>query len=177
MIALTRMGRIFAICGIGFIVIGMVCFAAGGRINSTRSIPLGLYWLTDAPVKKEDYVIFCPPETAIFAEARHRGYIGAGFCPGGYGYMMKRVVADFNDRVEVTPLGIRINGVPMPASGARKADKAGRTMPRYPLGSYTLGKSELLVMSDVSGTSFDSRYFGPVDASHVKGVIRPVITW
>ena len=45
-----RIGRIFAVGGAVFVVLGLVCFAAGGRFNSTRSIPLGLYWVTDAPV-------------------------------------------------------------------------------------------------------------------------------
>ncbi len=155
----------------------MACYAAGGRINSTRSIPLGLYWLTDAAVTKNAYVIFCPPISSTFDEAKDRGYISAGFCPGDYGYMMKRVVASANDRIEIAGEGVRVNGVPIPSSRAMKVDKAGRTMPRYLLGSYVLGKSDLLLMSDVSDTSFDSRYFGPIDASHVKNVIRPVITW
>ncbi|WP_302847668.1 S26 family signal peptidase [Nitrosospira sp. Nsp13] len=49
-------------------------------------------------------------------------------------------------------------------------------MPRYPLGT-SLSKTELLLMSDRGATSFDSRYFGPVALSHIKGVIRPVITF
>lgn len=172
-----RIGRIIAIGGVGFLALGMVCFAAGGRFNSTRSIPLGLYWLTDTPVAKDAYVIFCPPVSPLFDEARARGYISAGFCPGNYGFMMKRVLATGSDRVEMTGEGVRINGKHLPASAPLNADKAGRVMPRYPSGAYTLGKSELLLMSDVSGTSFDSRYFGPVDSSHVKGVIRPILTW
>ena len=32
-------------------------------------------------------------------------------------------------------------------------------MARYPLSDYTQGKSELLLMPDVSGTSFDGRNF------------------
>ena len=174
---LTRMARFFAIGGVGFIMLGMICFAAGGRINSTRSIPLGLYWLTDSPVKKGEYVIFCPPESSLFDEARERGYISAGFCPGDYGFMMKRVLATGNDRVDVTGEGVRINGKPVPVSRSVKADKAGRAMPRYPSGTYTLRESELLLMSDVSSTSFDGRYFGPVKFSQIKGVIRPVLTW
>jgi type IV secretory pathway protease TraF len=40
-----------------------------------------------------------------------------------------------------------------------------------------LKDSELLLMSDVSGTSFDGRYFGPVNLSQAKGVITPIITF
>lgn len=174
---LARIGRIIAIGGVSFLALGIVCFGAGGRINSTRSIPLGLYWLTDVPVAKNAYVIFCPPISPLFDEARARGYISAGFCPGDYGFMMKRVLATGSDRVDLTGEGIRINGKPLSASAPLKADKAGRAMPRYPLGTYTLRNSELLLMSDGSETSFDGRYFGPVDASHVQGVIRPILTW
>ncbi|HZZ03535.1 S26 family signal peptidase [Paraburkholderia sp.] len=42
---------------------------------------------------------------------------------------------------------------------------------------YTLGESELLLMTDRSATSFDARYFGPVTSAQVKAVIRPVWTW
>ncbi|MEO6823863.1 MAG: conjugative transfer signal peptidase TraF [Nitrosospira sp.] len=171
------MARFIATGGMSFIVFGMICFAAGGRINITRSIPLGLYWLTDTPVAKGKYVIFCPPVSPLFDEAKERRYISAGFCPGDHGFMMKRILATAGDRVEMTREGMHINGKLLPASMPLEADKAGRTMPRYPLDTYTLGKSELLLMSNVSGKSFDSRYFGPVDASHVKGVIKPVITW
>lgn len=32
-------------------------------------------------------------------------------------------------------------------------------------------------MSDVSEASFDSRYFDPVHASQIEGVISPILTW
>jgi conjugative transfer signal peptidase TraF len=163
--------------GTGIIFLGMICFAAGGRFNSTRSIPLGLYWLTDVPVTKEAYVVFCPPVSPLFDEAKVRGYISAWFCPGDYGFMMKRVLAIADDRVEMTGEGMRINGKPVRSSKPLETDKAGRLMPRYPLGTYVLGKSELLLMSDRSDTSFDGRYFGPIKFSLIKGVIRPVLTW
>lgn len=177
MVLLTRVGRALVIGGVGFVVLGLLCFAVGFRVNTTRSIPVGLYWLTAAPVTKGQYVIFCPPEASLFYKAKQRGYIGAGFCPGGYGFMMKRVLAAADDRVEMTGEGVSINGKPVPASLPLEVDKAGRAMPHYPLGTYILGKSELLLMSDVSGTSFDGRYFGPVDLLQVRGVIRPVLTW
>ena len=42
-------------------------------------------------------------------------------------------------------------------------------MPRYWFNHYKLDKSELLLMSDVSATSFDARYFGPMEMEQVRG--------
>lgn len=98
-------------------------------------------------------------------------------CPGGYGYMMKRVLAAKNDSVSVTVEGVLVNGELLPLSEPRLVDGAGREMPRYQASDYTLGASELLLMSDVSGTSFDGRYYGPIDRAQVQTVIRPVVTW
>ena len=50
-------------------------------------------------------------------------------------------------------------------------------MPLYPFDDYTLGESELLLMSDMSDTSFDGRYFGPVEVGQVRGVIRRAFTF
>jgi conjugative transfer signal peptidase TraF len=162
---------------LSLLIVSVVCFAADLRINTTKSIPVGIYRLTDAPVRKGEYVIFCPPQTAVFDEARRRGYIDAGFCPGNYGYMMKRVLATGNDRVVSTEEGLRVNGSLLPLSKPLETDKAGRRMPRYSFIHYKLGKSELLLMSDVSETSYDGRYFGPVDAGQVRGVIKPLVTF
>jgi conjugative transfer signal peptidase TraF len=147
------------------------------RINTTKSIPVGFYWMTSDSVRKGSYVIFCPPETELFDTAKERGYIGAGICLGGYGYMMKRVVAAKDDTVVIAADGVRVNGELLPLSVPRAADKAGRPIPRSETNRYMLGASELLLMSDVSGTSFDGRYFGPIDRKQVQGVIRPILTW
>ena len=135
-----------AIAGVSVLALSALACASGARINSTRSIPVGLYWLSSEPVEKGAYVMFCPPPIGVFEDARARGHLGAGFCPGGYGYLMKRVLAAKDDAVTITDGGVRVNG-------------------------------ELLLMSDVSGTSFDGRYFGPIHRSQIKGVIRGVFTW
>jgi conjugative transfer signal peptidase TraF len=152
-------------------------YAMGARINTTRSIPLGLYRTSSAPIAKGAYVLFCPPPAAVFDEAKQRGYIGAGVCPGGYGYLMKRVLAAKDDAVTVTDEGVRVNDDLLPLSAPRKADAAGRPMPRFQADRYLLGPAELLLMSDVSGTSFDGRYFGLIDEVQIRAVIRPVIIW
>jgi conjugative transfer signal peptidase TraF len=166
-----------AIAGVAVLVLGAASYAAGARINTTKSIPVGLYLTTSEPVEKGDYVLWCPPKAGVFDDAKERGYIGAGFCAGGYGYMMKRVLAAKDDTVTVTDDGVQVNGELLPLSKPIKADSAGRPLPRFQADQYTLGNSEVLLMSDVSGTSFDARYFGPVNLSQIKTVIRPVITW
>lgn len=166
-----------AVAGAGLILFGGIAYLCGARINSTRSIPLGLYWLTDAPATKGTYVVFCPPTTQPFALAKARGYISAGFCPGDYGYMMKRLLAAKGDLVAFAPEGVRVNGTLLPLSRPYLADAAGRPLPQYEPGTYRLGEAEVLLIGDVSAKSFDARYFGPVFRSQIVGVIRPVFTW
>ncbi len=166
-----------AIVGAAVLLLGLGCYSVGARINTTKSIPVGLYWLTEEAVEKGAYVIFCPPQVGVFDEAKERGFIGAGFCPGGYGLMMKRVLAAKDDQVAVTSEGVTVNGQLLPLSAPLATDKSGRALPRYQADHYTIGNTELLLMSDVSGTSFDGRYFGPISRSQIQGVIRPVITW
>ncbi|CAE6823220.1 hypothetical protein R69658_05945 [Paraburkholderia aspalathi] len=165
------------VAGVGMAAVGGALYAAGARINTSKSIPLGLYWTTSVPVAKGEYVIFCPPQRAVFTDARDRGYIGSGFCPGDYGYMMKKVLAAKGDTVAVTPAGVTVNGDLLPHTKPLPADSAGRPLPHMSDERYTLGDSELLLMTDRSATSFDARYFGPVTRAQVKAVIRPVVTW
>lgn len=174
---LKRIAAGTAIGGAGILLLGLACYAAGARVNTTRSIPLGLYWASSKPVQKGDYVMFCPPPLGVFDTAKERGYLRAGFCPGDYGYMMKRVLAAKDDAVTIADDGVRVNGDLLPYSALHKADKGGRPLPRYQANSYTLNEYQVLLMSDVNHLSFDSRYFGPINRSQIKTVIFPVITW
>ncbi|MFS2024877.1 conjugative transfer signal peptidase TraF [Massilia sp. CT11-137] len=150
---------------------------AGARVNTSRSIALGLYWTSERPARKGEYVLLCPPQVGAIEEARRRGYLAAGFCPGGYGYMMKRILATGGDAVTVDAVGVRVNDVMLPFSVPLVTDRAGRPMPRLRTSRYVLSASEVLLMSDVSTTSFDGRYFGPVSRAQIRTVIVPVLTW
>lgn len=179
-----RMNRLFqkiaagvALAGVAGMTGAVLAYVSGARINTTKSIPVGLYWTSSAAVEKGAYVLFCPPQVQVFNEARERGYIGAGFCPGGYGYMMKRVLAAKGDDVAVSADGVRVNGELLPLSVPKEVDVGGRPLPRFQADRYTLGAAEVLLMSDVSGTSFDGRYFGPINRSQIQTVVSPVITW
>ncbi len=164
---------------VGFcLALGLVlAHQAGLRLNTMGSIPLGLYRMSNDPIVNGAYVLWCPPERSEFDLAKERGYIGAGFCPGGYGNMMKKVVASDHDVVSVTDDGVRINGILMPASQPVEADSLGRPLPRFRVTDHVLASTELLLMSDTNSRSFDARYFGPVHRAHIQSVIYPVLTW
>lgn len=172
-----RLANSVAVAGVSILVFGAVCYAIGARINTTRSIPVGLYWTSKAPIKKGEYVMFCPPPLRVFAVAKERDYIAGGFCPGDYGYMMKQVLAAKGDNVAVTSAGVLVDGHLLPHSKPLAVDPAGRPLPRYQVDRYTLKGDELLLMSNVSDLSFDGRYFGPIARTQVQSVIRPIITW
>ncbi len=105
---LKRIAAGVAIAGVAALLLAAGGYAAGARVNATKSIPVGLYWTSSAPVEKGAYVLFCPPQLGVFDDAKERGYIGAGFCEGGYGYMMKRVLAAKDDAVAVADDGVRV---------------------------------------------------------------------
>jgi conjugative transfer signal peptidase TraF len=160
------------------LAVGLVlAHQSGLRLNTTRSIPLGFYLMSNDSIVKGAYVLWCPPERSEFDLAKERGYIGAGFCPGGYGNMMKKVLATHNDVVSVTDDGVTINGTLIPASRPVESDSVGRPLPRFRMTDHVLASSELLLMSDMNSRSFDARYFGPVHRDHIQSLMYPVLTW
>lgn len=166
-----------SIGGVALLLLGAACQVAGARVNTSKSIPLGLYWTTNAPMDKGAYVLVCPPDAAVFRQAKERGYISAGFCPGAFGYLMKQVAATARDTVTVTTAGVYVNGEHLPRSTPRQTDMAGRPLPRYHANGYVLGDADVLLMSDRSPTSFDARYFGLVSRSQLVSAIKPIVTW
>ena len=173
---MKRLSMMTLCVGISILLLGYWAYASGARVNTTHSIPRGLYWLTDRPIEKGAYVIFCPPQNDVFDEAKRRGYFKAGFCPGEYQYLMKKVLAVKYDKVSVTELGVHVNGELLPFSAPLNADSTGRPLPIL-RAEYKLRDTDLLLMTDVSQKSFDSRYFGLIPQSQILGVIRPIFTW
>lgn len=166
------------VCAVGgsAMVIGASLYFSGIRVNTTKSIPIGIYRTTDEQIKKGSYVIFCPTENKIFHDAKERGYVGAGFCPGNYGYLVKRILAAKGDDVVISEKGVNVNGVLLSFSKPLTKDDVGRAMPHYRI-HRVLKDSEVLPMSEVSSTSFDGRYYGPINVSQVQAVILPIVTW
>lgn len=152
-----------------------LAFVAGVRVNLSRSLPLGLYQRvsTESEVRRGSIVIVClPEEWGRFAS--QRGILGTGSCPGGSYGLGKIVVAAGGDLVTISAGGIYVHERLLPDGAPLALDELGRKLPTYPPGSYTLGSGELWLYSPHQ-TSFDSRYFGPVERSSVQAVIKPIL--
>lgn len=165
-----------AITSLIFICLTGLLTICGARFNTSRSIPIGLYWITKNPIQKGEYVLFCPPQKTIFQKALKRGYIHSGFCPGGFGYMMKRVLASHNDVVSINSRGVWVNNSFVEHSIPHRTDEKARSLPELTLRQVLLKNSELLLMTDQSDLSFDARYFGLIKRSQIKAVILPILT-
>ena len=156
-----------------------VLFAAGWsgglRINTTPSEPLGLWRIVplNRSVRSGETVFVCPPDNVTMREARQRGYLRPGLCPGGFGPLIKTVIAVAGQRVDVTDR-VAIDGVPIPRSRIIERDAQGRSL-RHDL-SGMVRAGEVYLHSDFIG-SWDSRYFGPVPVSGVLGLAQEVLTY
>ena len=150
---------------------------AGFRVNTSPSIPLGIYRTTTTPLAVGSYVLLCPENKEPFITAQKRDYIGAGYCPGGLGYMFKRVAALPNDIITTTANGMYINGKLYPDSKPFHHDALNRMLPIWHANQTRLKAGEVVLMTQGDKNSFDARYFGPLPQQQIVSVVRPVLTW
>ena len=157
-----------AVLGIGVL--------AGYRVNVSHSLPLGLYRAQGeaTPIIPGSIVVVCLPE-AWSKFALQRRILGRGDCAGGSYGLGKFVVAIEGDVVTLSRDGLSINGEASDNFRILDRDRAGRAIPHYPWGTYTLGPGEIWLYSS-HPSAFDSRYFGPVEAARIKSVVLPVLT-
>ena len=159
------------------LVTGIVAagWLSGLRINMTPSYPRGLWRIEvlDRPATVGDLIFICAPDTATFERAFERGYIRRGLCAGGLSPLIKTVAALGGQQVDVAD-HVSIDGHTLPRSIVHHTDAAGR--PLSPFAGGVIPAGELFLHSEFAG-SYDSRYFGPIPASGVLGLARPILTF
>jgi conjugative transfer signal peptidase TraF len=174
-------GRAIALAATAALVltgIGAECaYRAGWRLNLTGSEPRGFYRLEPIRVTmlaRGALVTLCPP--AWVTPAAFPFYM-TGDCPGGGRILLKTVAGIPGDRVEAAAGGVRINRVLLLDSAAK------RQSDQYPeirlpdwCCSIVLGPGQYWVYGSgarpsLAARSFDSRYFGPISASQLRGLV------
>jgi conjugative transfer signal peptidase TraF len=170
---MARSGLRRSVVLIGFVTAtSFTAGLAGVRVNTSLSLPLGLYVRTTDEFAQ--LVEFCPAEP--FASlSRDRGYRVRGFaCPDHAVPLLKPVIARAGDIVNVSPAGIAVNGRLLPKTLPLKADAAHRPLIAWPTGTYAVRPGTIWVASTYSRASYDSRYIGPVEEKLIRGRLKPL---
>ncbi|SMF81657.1 conjugative transfer signal peptidase TraF [Tistlia consotensis] len=131
--------------------------------NASASAPIGLYRVVSGAPERGDFVLVRLPK-AIEKLAAIRGYLPAGVP------LIKRIAAVAGDDVCAVNRAIIVNGEIV--ARQRKADRAGRSLPRWNE-CRALVQGEFFLLGDAPD-SFDSRYFGPMTGARVIGRLAPL---
>jgi conjugative transfer signal peptidase TraF len=169
-----RRAALFVSAGMlgALMLIAVSVYAFGLRVNRTPSLPFGLYaasTATDAPM-----VSFCAPPLTNGESLHARGYTSAGVCDDGGAPLLKPIVARPGDTVNVSGVGLTVNGTLVLNTAALLLDGQGRALHPYPAGTYTVEPGTVWVASSYNAGSFDSRYFGPVADALIREKVAPV---
>jgi len=142
------------------------------RWNASPSMPRGLFLLVPRPPTHGDMVLACPPpQAACLAVERH--YTSRdGPCACRSAAVLKYVAGAPGDRITLERTGTRINGIPLPNSAQRHHDSSGRLV-LCTTGNFVLAPHHFW-LTGLDARSWDSRYFGPVPAHSIRGVVRPL---
>lgn len=133
-------------------------------VNTTPSLPRGVYVRTDAPPAVGRVIEFRVPEAV-----REN-------LTGSVDYIIKPIVAGPGDDVDTMDGQVRVNGVAVASSTMQPVDSAGRALPQW-RDHRRLAAGEFFVLSTRIPTSLDSRYYGPVSEADVVAVRRCLWAW
>ena len=152
--------------------LSVAAMALGIRINTSYSLPLGLYATTSD--SEAELIEFCPAEP-FASESASRSYRTRGFaCPDGAVPLLKPVVARPGDLVIVSEEGIVVNGHLLPKTYPIPFDASGRPLKAWPTGMYGVREGTVWVASTYNAGSYDSRYMGPIQISQIRRRLRPL---
>ena len=145
------------------------------RINTTDSLPRGLYRVTQEPLSRGVLVEECLP-LELAKLARERDYLPKGSCAGDVGTILKQVVGLPGETVEIGQSYVAVNGRLILNTATRDKDAKGRAIPAVDRGTFTLQEGEIFLLATNSERSWDGRYMGATKVADVIATLRPLWT-
>jgi conjugative transfer signal peptidase TraF len=170
---LPKVRRAALVAVIVSIAVFRLCGFFGLRINTSPSLPVGLYVVTSD--SSANLIEFCLAEP-FAALSLARAYRSAGACWDGGAPLLKPVVAKAGDVVDLSVRGISVNGVLLANTAPLSKDTKGRLLEPWPFGRFPVAPGTVWVASSYHSRSFDSRYFGPVDTTAIRHRMKPFLT-
>jgi conjugative transfer signal peptidase TraF len=164
--------HLIGFCGIAVVAFCLIAGLIGVRVNTSYSLPMGLYIVTTDPTAT--LVEFCP--AGPFAtQSSERGYRTPGItCSDGAVPLLKPIVASYGDVVEMTPAGIKVNGSLLPKTAPLTRDSHARPLLPWPFGAYHVEPGTVWVASSYHRGSYDSRYMGPISIAQIRRRLKPL---
>lgn len=156
------------------IPVGVVVPRPRFYINTTDSLPRGIYRETKERIDKGTLVVEClPQELAEFG--RERGYLTIGNCPGHTVSVLKQVVGIPGSTIELADEYVAVDHKLIFISATLKTDREGREMPRVERRTFTLGPDEYFLLAP-NPRSWDGRYTGETQRQNIQATVRPLLT-
>jgi len=148
------------------------------------SAPSGIYRVEGPPpglplrdLRRGELVEACLPN-AIAQRGLERGYLHSGGCPSGAEPVAKRVGALSGDIIIMSAGDVVVNGNYLsPKSKTWPVDSRGRALDHVKWGARRVLPNTVWLFGFNNPRSWDSRYFGPVLQTDVRGILTPVVTW
>jgi conjugative transfer signal peptidase TraF len=161
---------LFGAAGAAAVASALACLAGAHLLwNWTPSLPLGLYWVsprTSGPLPVGALVAFPVPPHVVRLVTERR------YLPPG-ALLVKPVVATSRDDVCTDGGELTVNGTALGAIATE--DTLGRPLP-HDARCGPLPDGDVFVASHFP-TSFDSRTFGPIPLSAIRGTVTPLWTY
>jgi conjugative transfer signal peptidase TraF len=146
-----------------------IAAACGVHINVTASMPEGL-WTADAgPIRVGTAAVVC-----LAPSEQTNRYVPAGSCANGREPLLKTVAAMAGDLVTVSRDGIAVNGQNLLETTPLTMDHLNRPLIAYAPGSYRVQPGQVWLVTPHVAESYDSRYWGPVDAGQIIAIGKPL---
>ena len=136
--------------------------------NPSDSVPRGWYSVKTADELHRGDTVLVQLPARVQAFAAQRGYLPYGVP------LLKRIGALPPQRVCLLGRLVFVDGHAVATALAH--DSQHRSLPAWS-GCRALAAGEVFLLSDSHPASFDSRYWGPINASSVIGSARPLWTW
>lgn len=162
--------RIVFIAALGLALLAFTLTAPPVHIvyNASDSAPRGWYFITTAAVVRNGDLVLAelPPDVAAFADQRN-------YLPHTVP-ILKHVAALAGQHVCIQQRIVSIDDRALAVALLR--DGAQRMLPVWNH-CRALADDELFLFSPEPEGAFDSRYFGPLRRSAVRGIARPLWVW
>lgn len=172
-------GPLGTMAGIAFAIAILIALGKGFAIlisNTDSAAPAGVYRVAGQQVRRGDLVAACVP-IAVARLGLARGYLRTGGCPGNAEPVDKFIGALPGDVVDIERRWVAVNGAHFANSATASHDSVGRPLAHVAWGKHKVAADQVWLFGFNDRRSWDSRYFGPVPISNVRGNLKPVVTW